>query len=750
MGVQPAEPARAVVEEIVGRKGDATVLDYVINVLDDEDFEFGPEGREAFEAFGEMLVGAGCLEDQETAQAACKSLAARLGRAQARQDAFRSLAGGPVAMDSMDADITLHPSERFSGRDAIQTPYAEYDVGSNLPQVSEKELAKLQKRAEKDQKVARANLMASQARAIEVTDGALPSIVRNAGGGGSPDLHLENFSVSNGGAELIEEATLMLAQGRRYGLVGRNGTGKTTLMRALSTHSIKGIPSTMQILHVEQEVRGDSTTVLESVLMCDTERTALLEEEAALMAASEAAPALAAVIEDGHTLADSDAVSSSESTLTSEGRPAGPRPAPQLDTATRLSQVYKRLQEIDADGAPARAASILAGLSFTPDMQARSTRTFSGGWRMRVALARALFVEPDLLLLDEPTNHLDLHAVLWLEDYLCTWSKTVLVVSHARDFLNAVATDVVHLHSRRLTVYKGDYDTFEKTAAERLKNMRKQAESQHKAREHMQAFVDKFRYNAKRASLVQSRIKAIERMADIQMVEDDPEYIFRFPEPEVVSPPILGFTDVDFNYPDGPVLFRNLNFGLDMESRLAIVGPNGIGKSTLLGLMSGTLQATNGNVARNPKVRMATFSQHHMDGLDLALSPLQYMVQCFPGTKEQQHRSHLGSFGIGGDLALQAMYTLSGGQKSRVALAKVTFTQPHILLLDEPSNHLDLDAVQALSQGLNLFKGGVLMVSHDQFLIESTVDELWVVENGTVTPFHDTFKEYKRRLRSSM
>lgn len=301
-----------------------------------------------------------------------------------------------------------------------------------------------------------------------------------------------------------------------------------------------------------------------------------------------------------------------------------------------------------------------------------------------------------------------------------------------------------------LPFIQGNYDTFDKTMRERMRNARAAADAAAAKRAHTQAFIDRFRYNANRAALVQSRIKALERMAEVSVMEVDPQYRFEFPTPtDSVSPPVLSFTDVTFSYPGGPELFRDLNFGVDLDSRFAMVGGNGAGKSTLLGLISGALEPTRGHVYRNPKVRLAVFSQHHVDGLDLALTPLQYMAKCFPEAKDPQHRAHLASFGVDAELGSQPMFTLSGGQKSRVAFAKVTWSKPHLLLLDEPSNHLDIDAIDALIEGLATFKGGVFMVSHDQYLIEATVDELWAVENGTVTVFHGTFDDYKRRLRKA-
>ncbi|PSC74057.1 ABC transporter F family member 3 [Micractinium conductrix] len=737
----------------------------------DGDFDWD----EAEEALAPVLIDSGVVADEAAAAAACAALqrlltgggddaasdasgstATTATTASGRGPGFRALVGGPVLLDEMNR-INLHPDEiKKLGKNMIQGLFAGEGTEEDFSLMTEKDAVKIKKLREKQEKQQMAAFMAHQAEARKALAGMKVQVVRHTGGPAVRDIHLENFSISNGGAELIENGNCTLAFGRRYGLVGRNGTGKTTLLRHLGQRAIKGIPDNCQLLHVEQEVVGDDTTALDAVLQCDTERLLLLEEEHELMEqmhAAEKLPGGAAgavpAVANGGTAAHGGEARAQQGTPPAAPAAAnGAPPDKGVLLAQRLAEVGKRLLEIDAYGAPARAAAILAGLSFDTEMQGRATKKFSGGWRMRVALARALFVEPDLLMLDEPTNHLDLHAVLWLQDYLLKWPKTLIVVSHAREFLNTVCTDILFLHSRAITTYRGDYDTFERTMRERVKNAKSAAESQDMKRKHMQAFIDKFRYNANRAALVQSRIKALERLADVEVMEEDSAYVFRFPTPpDVVSPPILSFTDVDFGYPTGPTLYKNLNFGLDLSSRFAIVGPNGIGKSTLLSLISGELEPTRGHVYRNPKVRLATFSQHHVDGLDLALTPLQYMCKIFPQSKEEVHRGQLSSFGIPADLAAQPMYTLSGGQKSRVAMARVTFCKPHLLLLDEPSNHLDMDAVEALVEGLALFQGGVLMVSHDQHLIESTVDELWAVENGTVKVFHGTFEDFKRRLR---
>ncbi|KAK3228088.1 hypothetical protein Dsin_007950 [Dipteronia sinensis] len=708
------EVASTVVHDVLGRRFqevDQPIVDYIVNVLADEDFDFGDEGEGVFEALGELLVGAECVTDFNECRLVCSKLTERFGKhgLVKAKPTVRSLTT-PVRMnDGMEEEAPKKKPEPIDG-----------------PLLSERDKQKLERRKRKDERQREAEYQVHLAE-MEAARAGMPVVCVNHDREGGPnvkDIHMQNFSVSVGGRDLIVDGSVTLSFGRHYGLVGRNGTGKTTFLRHMAMHAIDGIPSNCQILHVEQEVVGDDSTALQCVLNTDIERAQLLEEEARLLVQQRDLE-FDGETEKSNSSIDKDAISK------------------------RMEEIYKRLELIDADSAESRAASILAGLSFSPEMQRKATKTFSGGWRMRIALARALFIEPDLLLLDEPTNHLDLHAVLWLEAYLVKWPKTFIVVSHAREFLNTVVTDILHLQGQKLNSYKGNYDIFERTREEQVKNQQKAFEANERSRSHMQSFIDKFRYNAKRASLVQSRIKALDRMGYVDEVVNDPDYKFEFPTPDDrPGPPIISFSDASFGYPGGPILFKNLNFGIDLDSRIAMVGPNGIGKSTILKLIAGELQPSSGTVFRSAKVRIAVFSQHHVDGLDLSSNPLLYMMRCFPGVPEQKLRSHLGSLGVTGNLALQPMYTLSGGQKSRVAFAKITFKKPHIILLDEPSNHLDLDAVEALIQGLVLFQGGILMVSHDEHLISGSVEELWAVSEGHVAPFHGTFQDYKNILQS--
>uniref|UniRef100_A0A8C3L134 ATP binding cassette subfamily F member 3 n=1 Tax=Chrysolophus pictus TaxID=9089 RepID=A0A8C3L134_CHRPC len=493
--------------------------------------------------------------------------------------------------------------------------------------------------------------------------------MESSGKNKSYDVRIENFDVSFGERVLLAGADLNLAFGRRYGLVGRNGLGKTTLLKMIASRSLR-IPSHISILHVEQEVAGDETPALQSVLECDTIRESLLREEKELTAK----------------------VSSS-------------------------SAIYAKLEEIEADKAPARASVILAGLGFNAKMQQQTTKEFSGGWRMRLALARALFARPDLLLLDEPTNMLDVRAILWLENYLQTWQSTILVVSHDRNFLNTVATDIIHLHSQRLDTYRGDFENFMKTKEERLKNQQREYEAQQQYREHIQVFIDRFRYNANRASQVQSKLKLLEKLPELKPVDKESEVMMKFPDGfEKFSPPILQLDEVDFCYDPSHYIFRSLSVSADLESRICVVGENGAGR-------------------------------HHVDQLDLNISAVELLARKFPGKTEEEYRHQLGSYGVSGELAVRPVASLSGGQKSRVAFAQMTMSCPNFYILDEPTNHLDMETIEALAKALNKFRGGIILVSHDECFIRLVCHELWVCENATVTRIEGGFDQYRDILK---
>eukprot|EP00696_Hemimastix_kukwesjijk_P010944 gnl/Hemi2/23766_TR7976_c0_g11_i1.p1 gnl/Hemi2/23766_TR7976_c0_g11~~gnl/Hemi2/23766_TR7976_c0_g11_i1.p1 ORF type:complete len:693 (-),score=96.97 gnl/Hemi2/23766_TR7976_c0_g11_i1:65-2143(-) len=516
------------------------------------------------------------------------------------------------------------------------------------------------------------------------------------------DVRVEDFSLSYRENTLLEDATLHLAYPRRYGLIGRNGSGKTTLLKHIA-HRQLPVPANLQILYIAQEVIGDETNVLDCVLASDTERSALLKEEADLLALG--------------------------------------------GTSPRLAEVYARLAAIEADKAPSKASAILAGLQFTPEMLAQPTRNLSGGWRMRLALARALFIEPDILLLDEPTNHLDLHAVIWLQDYLTRWPKTLVVVSHAREFLANVCSDIMHLHLKKLNYYRGSYYDFERTRADKLRMQRRAAEAQKMQRKHLQSFIDRFRYKTKTAKMAQSRIKMLEKMQECAVDDDNYNVSIIFPEPGVIPPPILSLQGVSFHYPSSSMnLFTDISMAVDLESRVAIVGPNGAGKSTLLKIMAGELEPTEGDVLRHNRLRLARFTQHHVDTLDLELTPIECLAKNFPGSRLHEIREQLGRFGVSNEMATKTIRSLSGGQKSRVAFSLLTWTNPHVLLLDEPTNHLDMETVEALALACNAFQGGIVLVSHDQYLISLVCDEIWNCVNNEVHTYSGDFNDYRHEL----
>eukprot|EP00958_Prasinococcus_capsulatus_P002169 scaffold200_cov401-Prasinococcus_capsulatus_cf.AAC.5 len=473
------------------------------------------------------------------------------------------------------------------------------------------------------------------------------------------------------------------------------------------------------------QVTGDDTSALQAVLQIDKEREWLLQKEKELLEVEEELGMEA-------TVADEE-----EGEIT-------------------LNEVYERLEELDSDSAIARAANILTGLGFDHAMMQKSTREFSGGWRMRIALAQALFLAPDLLLLDEPTNHLDVDALTWLEEFLAGWDRTVVIVSHDRGFLNQVTTHTVFLHRKRLFYYGGSYDTFLKVRAEHMANQTATLKEQNRREAHLKQFIARFGQGHKKmARQAQSRMKMLKKLQEgkAEVDFDDPYLKLEFPSASQLPPPCVSVSNVAFGYEEGKTLYEHLDFGLDMDSRVAVVGPNGAGKSTFLKLVEGDIVPTEGYIGRHCKLRLARFNQHHLETMDMEVDSVTHMRRLDKDVSIEEARRYLGRFGLQGDLALQKIKFLSGGQKSRLAFAELAWRQPHILLLDEPTNHLDIETIEALAMALNAFEGGVVLVSHDERLINLVADELWVVHKGrdgnpgSVEIFDGTFEQYKERLR---
>lgn len=549
--------------------------------------------------------------------------------------------------------------------------------------------------------------------------------------GKSKDIHIDTFDLYVGdGQRILSNAQLTLSFGHRYGLVGQNGIGKSTLLRALSRRELN-VPKHISILHVEQELRGDETKALQSVLDADVWRKQLLTEENKI---NERLKEIEKLREEF----DEDSLEVKK--LDNERE----------DLDAHLIQISEKLVDMESDKAEARAASILYGLGFSTEAQQQPTNSFSGGWRMRLSLARALFCQPDLLLLDEPSNMLDVPSIAYLAEYLKSYPSTVLTVSHDRAFLNEVATDIIYQHNERLDYYRGqDFDTFYTTKEERRKNAQREYDNQMAYRKHLQEFIDKFRYNAAKSSEAQSRIKKLEKLPVLEPPEQEKSIDFKFPDCEKLSPPIIQLQDVSFGYSPDKLLLKDVNLDIQMDSRIALVGANGCGKTTLLKVMLEQLRPLSGYVSRNPRLRIGYFTQHHVDSMDLSTSAVDWMSKTFPGKTDEEYRRHLGSFGITGTLGLQKMQLLSGGQKSRVAFAALCLNNPHILILDEPSNHLDTTGIDALVDAMKNFTGGILMVSHDISVINDVCKEIWVSEKGTVNRFNGTIYDYRDYILSA-
>jgi ATP-binding cassette subfamily F protein 3 len=517
-------------------------------------------------------------------------------------------------------------------------------------------------------------------------------------------LHLNDITFRIEGKPIFERATAAIPTGHKVGLVGRNGAGKTTLLRILSGEltADDGTITTARnarIGIVAQEAPGGPESLIEWVLAADRERASLLAE--------------------AETATDPD----------------------------RIAEIHIRLNDMGAHAAPSRAATILSGLGFDEAAQARPCSEFSGGWRMRVALAAILFLEPDLLLLDEPTNYLDLEGTLWLESYLRAYPHTVLMVSHDRDLLNRAVTSILHLERGKLTLYTGGYDDFEEARREKQRLDLKLRKKQEDSRRHMQAFVDRFRYKASKARQAQSRLKAIEKMQPIAEAIEERVAPFVFSSPEKpFGNPIIRLDEATAGYEPGRPILRRLNLRIDRDDRIGLLGQNGNGKSTLAKLISGRLDPLEGKRFASDKLGVGFFAQHQMDDLAARKTPYDYMLDLMPDATEAQRRARLGVIGFSSDKADTECAKLSGGEKARLLFALAAFHAPHLLILDEPTNHLDVDAREALIRGLNDYEGAVILISHDRHLIETAVDRLWVVAGGTVTSFDGDMAEYRASL----
>lgn len=521
----------------------------------------------------------------------------------------------------------------------------------------------------------------------------------------APMLKISDISYSVEGRPLFEEASATIPPGHKVGLIGRNGAGKTTLFRLIRGElSLEGgsitLPQRARIGGVAQEVPSNEVSLIDTVLAADTERAALLAES--------------------ETATDS----------------------------TRIAEVQTRLADIDAWSAEARAGAILKGLGFDHEDQLKPCSAYSGGWRMRVALAAVLFSEPDYLLLDEPTNYLDLEGALWLENYLVKYPHTVLIISHDRELLNRSVGAILHLDERKLTYYTGPYDQFAKQRAEQRAVQAAAAKKQQAQREHLQAFVDRFKAKASKAKQAQSRVKMLEKMTPITAPEDAARVVFTFPTPEELSPPIIAIEGGSTGYGDKVVL-KNLNLRIDQDDRIALLGKNGQGKSTLAKLLSSRLDPMGGKFTKSSKLRIGFFAQHQVDELYVDETPIQHLMRERPAEGQARLRARLAGFGLMAAQAETEVGRLSGGQKARLSLLLATLDAPHLLILDEPTNHLDIESREALVEALTAYTGAVILVSHDMHLLTLVADRLWLVKDGTVKPYEDDLPTYRKLLLTS-
>lgn len=518
-------------------------------------------------------------------------------------------------------------------------------------------------------------------------------------------LTISNLTYKIGARTIIENSSVSVMAGWKVGVVGANGAGKSTLFKLISGEleanggSIS-MPARQRIAQVRQDIPETDTPLIDMVLGAH-------EEMAELWRATETE-------EDPNKLAD----------------------------------IYERLSELDAYAAPAKAATLLTGLGFKEHQLTEPFSSFSGGWRMRVALASVLFLEPEFLLLDEPTNHLDIEAIMWLEGYLASYPHTMMVISHDRELLNKCIDHVIHVDRQQLTLYGGNYDTFETERAARMGLQQKMFEKQQAQRAHMQKFIDRFKAKASKASQAQSRIKALEKMDLVDAVIADRATKFLFPSPDNIPSPMISINKADIGYVENVPILRGVNENIDADDRIALLGANGNGKSTLIKLIADKLGIQKGEIFRSSKLRIGYFSQHQADELDVNSTPYQEMADLMrkknPDVSEAAIRAKLGAFNFSKELADNKISALSGGEKARLLFAFMSFDAPHLLLLDEPTNHLDIDAREALVQALNAYEGAIVIVSHDPNMVERVADRLWLVKDGKCTVFNGDLEEYRK------
>ena len=519
-------------------------------------------------------------------------------------------------------------------------------------------------------------------------------------------LILSHITVQLGRQLLLEDASAAIADGIKVGIVGKNGCGKSTLFRVIlgQLDTVLGeieIPKNKKIAYVEQEIQNLDIPILQFVLSRDKNLMHWREK-----------------------LQDAE---------------------PQ-----ELPEIMEQLSFLRSDSAEARVAEILSGLGFSQADLSRPVRDFSGGWRMRLALAGALFQPSDYLLLDEPTNHLDLEAVLWLENYLKKYAGTLLIISHDKDLLNTICDHILHFEGKQLVLYKGNFDIYQSTFTQKRENQIKMAEKQRIKREHLQAYIDRFRYKATKAKQAQSRIKMLAKLQDEPIVDLEPTDVFSFPETELLPAPCLKVEEGSFSYIPGTMILNKLNLSIGANDRIALLGKNGNGKSTLAKLLAGQLALDSGRIIKSAKFKVGFFNQHQNEELPLKETPVSYLMPMISGKRESDIRSYVARFGLTEDKAITQIQYLSGGEKARLLLAKICLVKPQILILDEPTNHLDMQGREALADALNAYNGSVILITHDFHILESVCDTLWIVDNHTCKEFDGDLEDYKNLLLGKM